>query len=248
MEWNAQKYQQTCGRVTEHGAKLVDVLRKMKCGKVLDIGCGTGVLTHEIAEFANEVIGIDSSASMINKAKTSYPEIEFLLIDACNMQWENYFDVVFSNAVFHFIKEQDILLDNIHKVLTQNGVLVCEFGAYGNITGLLNAVEKACINRHKEYSLRFYYPAEEEYKNLLEKHGFFVESIFTYGLDTALTEGELGLRNWINQVFSVEMAWFDDSEREAVLNEIETEVKPTQWDGSNWHLPNRRLQFIARKI
>jgi len=247
MEWNAQKYHETCGSVTEHGIKLVDILRKMGCDRVLDLGCGTGVLTDEISRFANEIIGIDSSPAMIERAKATYPDLKFIVMDACSLCWENYFDAVFSNAVFHFIKTQDILLNSIYKALIKNGKLVCEFGASGNIINLLDAVADACKKRSKDYSLRFYYPTRDEYSGMLEIQGFFVDSIITYDLDTKLTNGELGLRNWVNQVFNVEMQWFDISSREEVLKEIESVLRPAQWDGFNWHLPNRRIQVIARK-
>ena len=247
MNWNAQNYHATCGRVTEHGMKLVEVLRDMRCNKILDLGCGTGVLTNEIAGFAGEVVGLDASPAMLEKAAAAYPELQFVLLDACAMRWESAFDAIFSNAVLHFIKEQEVLLERIHRALVQNGAFVAEFGAAGNIRDLLDAVSAACKARGKSYTLRFYYPAEEEYRQLLEKHHFSIESLSSYDLDTQLTEGEPGLRNWVKQVFSVEMAWFEDEEREEVLGEIETALRPTHWDGSNWHLPNRRLQVVARK-
>jgi trans-aconitate methyltransferase len=219
----------------------------MPCNRVLDLGCGTGVLTNEIARFAQKVIGIDSSAAMIEKATAAYPDLDFRIIDACSMQWESCFDVVFSNAVFHFIKTQDVLLKNINRALVKNGVLVCEFGASGNIAGLLNAVACACNRRGKEYELRFYYPTRSEYYELLKSNGFTVESIKDYGLDTLLREGESGLRNWINHVFNNELGWFNKPEREEVIKEIESVLRHEQWDGSNWHLPNRRIQVVARK-
>ena len=247
MEWDAQNYRKTCGRVTEQGLKLVDVLRTMPCGKVLDLGCGTGDLTNEIAKFSGEAIGLDSSAEMVNMARAVYPEINFIVSDACAMQWADYFDIVFSNAVLHFIKAQDALLDSIHKALKKNGTFVCEFGAAGNLADLLNAVAQACLTRGKDYALRFYYPTEGQFRALLEKHGFLVESAFTYDVDTQLAEGGPGLRNWVNQIFNVEMGWFGVEEQENVLLEIESALRPTQWDGSNWHLPNRRIRVIARK-
>ena len=248
MEWNAQKYHDTCGRVTEQGAKLVDVLKGLSsCASVLDLGCGTGVLTNDIAGFVSEVIGIDSSPAMIEQAKASYPDIEFNVMDARALIWENRFDAVFSNAVFHFIKEQDALLGSVRKVLKKGGALVCEFGASGNLTGLLDAVGAACASRGKAYSLRFYYPAKDEYETLLGKNGFIVESIAIFDLDTQLREGAAGLRNWITQIFNVEMGWFNDAERSAVLDEIENALRPAQWDGANWHLPNRRIRVTARK-
>lgn len=246
MEWNAENYAEVCGRVTERGGRLVDVLRKLRCKKVLDIGCGTGVLTNEIAKFAQEVIGIDSSPAMIEKAKATYPGLKFFMMDACSLRCGHDFDAVFSNAVFHFIPSQDALLRGIHEVLSPKGALVFEFGAAGNIAGLLDAVAQACAKRGKPYALRFYYPTETEYGHLLEKHGFSIESIVTYDLDTSLRGGESGLRNWINQIFCIEMEWFDAREREEVLREIEAVLRSAQWDGAAWHLPNRRLQAVAR--
>ena len=248
MKWNVEKYEETCGRVTEHGNMLVDILHDFECKKVLDIRCGTGVLTNEISKFINEVIGIDQSKEMIEKAKTLYPELNFMVMDACSLQWNEYFDLVFSNAVFHFIKSQNELLENIHKALVKNGLLVCEFGASGNIDNLLKAIEKICIERGKPYSLRFFYPSEEEYKNLLSKNNFSIKFIEVYDLDTQLKEGKNGLRNWINQIFDIEMSWFNTSEREDVLNQIDETLKITQWDGSNWHLANKRIKVIAQKV
>jgi len=247
MEWNAQNYYETCGRVTEHGIKLVDILKEKKCSRVLDLGCGTGVLTNEISGFTDEVIGIDSSPAMVKKAKELFPHLEFIVMDACSLDWKDHFDAVFSNAVFHFIKSQDILLDNIYKVLKPKGLLICEFGASGNIANLLNSVALACNKRNKPFSLRFFYPKGEAYKRLLEERGFHVGSITTYDLDTQLREGKSGLRNWINQIFTVEMEMFDAFEREEVLKEIESDLRSTQWDGTNWHLANRRLKVIARR-
>ena len=247
MKWNAEKYAETCGRVTEHGNKLVDMLRGFECKKILDIGCGTGVLTNEISKFTTEVIGIDQSIEMIEKAKSLYPELNFIVMDACSLQWNEYFDLVFSNAVFHFINSQNKLLENIHKVLIKNGLLVCEFAASGNINNLLEVIEKICVERGKPYSFRFFYPSENEYRKLLYKNNFSIKSIEVYDLDTQLKEGINGLGNWINQIFDIEMNWFDTSEREDVLNEIEYSLKTTQWDGSNWHLANKRIRVVAQK-
>jgi len=247
MEWNAQEYHETCGKVTERGAELVNELRKMQCKRVLDLGCGTGVLTNDIAAFVEETVGIDSSPAMIEKAKATYPEIGFYVMDACSLPWNDCFDAVFSNSVFHFIKAQDALLRRVHRSLKMDGALLCEFGAAGNVAGLLDAVEAACEKHGRHFSLRFYYPTLDEYHGLLMKHGFSVGSIDAYGLDTSLRGGEAGLRNWISQIFQVEMEWFDPAEREEALSEIEAAVRPAQWDGACWHLPNRRIRVTAYK-
>ena len=64
---------------------------------------------------------------------------DFRVCDGLGLPFENEFDVVFSNAVFHWISDHDTLLKNIHKVLKPQGLLVCEFGAAGNISTIEHA-------------------------------------------------------------------------------------------------------------
>jgi len=71
--------------------------------------------------------------------------------------------------------------------------------------------------------------------------------ITVYTLDSKLKDGIHGLKNWINMVFQVEMAWFETVEQEQVIIEIEEILKSGFWDGENWHLSNRRLSVCARK-
>lgn len=245
MEWNAQKYGQSCGGVTEHGKGLVEELRELKPTKVLDLGCGTGVLTSAIAAFAPGVIGIDASPGMIEKAKADYPALDLRVMDACALEWEDTFDAVFSNAVFHFIQDQDKLLQSIRRALRPGGRLVCEFGADGNIARMLAAVAAACEKRGKAFSSRFYYPGDDEYREKLEANGFVVESLRSYDLDTPLKSECQGLRGWARQVFGVELGWFEPAEQEEILRELEAALEPYDWDGERWHMANRRLRVVA---
>lgn len=83
---------------------------------------------------------------MIKKAQEQYSNIEFRVCDALELPFENQFDVVFSNAVFHWIKNHETLLDYIYKVLKPKGLLICEFGTSGNIATIENAFIKVCQN------------------------------------------------------------------------------------------------------
>ena len=82
--------------------------------KILDLGCGTGTLTTQLTNFAGTFIGVDSSYDMIEKARSQFNNIEFIVGDALNLPFENEFDVVFLDAVFHWIENHDLLLKNIH--------------------------------------------------------------------------------------------------------------------------------------
>jgi len=161
------------------------------------LGCGTGTLTVQLADLCNKVVGVDSSQSMIKKAKKQFSNIEFMVCDALTLPFENEFDVVFSNAVFHWISDHDALVENIHKVLKPQGLLVCEFGARGNIATIENAFAKACNDLEYEYEPKFNFPTAEDFGKLLESNGFAIDKIYDYDRPTVLKDGEQVLVNWM---------------------------------------------------
>lgn len=244
MKWDADKYNKACLPITNKGRELIYILEQKQCRKVLDIGCGTGVLTNEIAMFADEVVGIDSSDDMIKKATAAFSNIEFMVMDAKDIKWVQRFDGVFSNAVFHFIKNQDQLLSNINRVLLEGGILVCEFGAEGNISDILEAFERICLSKGKSFTNRFYYPSEEEYTELLTQHGFLSE-VTVYDTKTSLI-GETGLRDWLSIVFNVELSCYDDNTKLAIFNELEDVLRKDHYS-DGWYIMNRRIRVIAKK-
>ena len=120
-EWNAVLYDSKHDFVAEYGKGLLEFVSENKNQSILDLGCGTGTLTVQLSNFADIVIGVDSSASMIAKAKKQYSNMQFVVCDALALPFEKRFDVVFSNAVFHWIADYDALLKQIHKVSKPNG-------------------------------------------------------------------------------------------------------------------------------
>lgn len=130
--------------MAEYGKGLLEFIPDNKEQTILDLGCGTGVLTEQLKNFGTKVIGVDSSRSMIDKAKEQFDNIEFMVCDALDLPFEKEFDVVFSNAVFHWISDHDALLSNVRKALKSDGLLVCEFGANGNIATIENAFVEVC--------------------------------------------------------------------------------------------------------
>src|SRR3712207_5782083 len=99
--WDAAAYDQQHGYVWRHGASLLELLAPRAGERILDLGCGTGHLTAEIAAAGAEVLGIDSSAPMVEQARSNYPGIPFEAADARDLRLARPFDAVFSNAVLH---------------------------------------------------------------------------------------------------------------------------------------------------
>src|SRR6478672_11169207 len=101
--WDAELYEAQHAFVWQMGAALIDILAPKPGERILDVGCGTGQLTHEIAERGAEVVGVDASPEMIGQARQNYPGMRLMLQDAVSMTFAGEFDAVFSNAALHWI-------------------------------------------------------------------------------------------------------------------------------------------------
>ena len=109
-EWNAALYDNKHDFVAEYGKGLLEFVPENNNQSILDFGCGTGILTVQLKKLAEVVIGVDSSESMIKWAQQQYPDIKFIVSDALALPFVEQFDVVFLNAVFHWITDHNALL------------------------------------------------------------------------------------------------------------------------------------------
>lgn len=244
-EWNAVLYDNKHDFVAEYGKGLLEFVPKNKTQSILDLGCGTGTLTSQLADFADTVVGIDSSANMIEKARKQYPDIRFMVCDALALPFEKQFDVVFSNAVFHWIADHDVLLDQVHNVLKANGLLVCEFGANGNIATIENTFMSTCLELGYEYKPKFNFPTREHFADLLIKNDFIIDKIYDYDRPTPLKDSERGLANWMKQFFASDLELMTEKMQEEIIKRVETFTKDSLWNGSEWIADYRRLRVIA---
>lgn len=247
MEWNTALYNTKHHFVAEYGKELLDFIPDSPEQSILDLGCGTGTLTAQLSHLASKVIGIDSSQSMIKKAKEQFGHIEFTVCDALNLPFEQEFDIIFSNAVFHWIADHSLLLKNISRSLKPEGSLVCEFGAKGNIAAIENAFAKTIKELGFNYQTKFNFTTVDAFSSLLEKNGFVIDTVYDYDRPTILSDGKQGLKNWIKQFFSAEMAIIPKYLHNAVFQNIEKLIKNTQWTGQEWVADYRRLRAIAHK-
>lgn len=245
MKWNSKLYDSKHDFVSEYGKGLLEFIPKDKMLKILDLGCGTGTLTSEIAKNCQYVLGIDGSKEMIEQAKITYPELEFEVGDALKMSYEGQWDIVFSNAVFHWISDHDQLLSNIKSSLKDSGQLICEFGGDGNIETIENGFINVLNSIGYDYISKFNFSTTEKFASLLEKNGFIVDELYIYDRPTVLKDGEKGLYNWAKQFFASDLANFDIIEQEKILLGLQKQVKNQLWDSSNWVADYKRLRAVA---
>src|ERR1700736_448812 len=103
-DWNANLYDAKHAFVWKFGADLLPLLAPRPGERILDIGCGTGHLTAQIAESGAQVVGVDRSQEMVAAARKAYPNLQFEVADARKLPYQGEFDAVFSNATLHWIR------------------------------------------------------------------------------------------------------------------------------------------------
>ncbi|HEV2197697.1 MAG TPA: methyltransferase domain-containing protein [Candidatus Acidoferrum sp.] len=87
-QWNAAEYDAKHAFVYEKAKGLVELLAPKPGERVLDLGCGTGALTAEIAARGAEVLGVDRSEEMIAQARKKFPALRFEVMDARELQFK----------------------------------------------------------------------------------------------------------------------------------------------------------------
>lgn len=182
---------------------------------------------------------------MIDKAKEQFPYMEFRACNALDLPFEQEWDIVFSNAVFHWIDDHDNLLKNIHKALKPEGLLICEFGAAGNIATIEKAFKEACKELGHHYQSKFRFPTAGDFSRSLNHNGFIIDKIYEYDRPTTLEDAEQGLANWMTQFYAAELSEMPNDVQDTAIQKVENLTRDTLWNGTEWVADYRRLRAIA---
>ena len=251
FEWNPNLYDNNHSFVSTFGEEVVTLLNPQEEETILDLGCGTGDLTRKIADSCNEVVGLDNSYYMIQKAKTKYPEITFLQSDAKNFQLDNNFDAIFSNAVLHWIPEADTVIKNINTHLKSGGRFVAEFGGKGCVDKIISSLTKT-LDEHKIHYPGIkdvlYYPSIGQYSTLLERNGFELNYAVLFDRPTELEGGLDGLTNFIEMFFDWLFMNTGDVNKTKIIKTVNRILKQEMFNGKSWIADYRRIRILAKKI
>ncbi|AEV29028.1 trans-aconitate methyltransferase [Sphaerochaeta pleomorpha str. Grapes] len=247
-QWNPNSYQEQCSFVYGYGKDLVTLLGPVRGKKIIDIGCGSAVLTDALSLAGALVTGIDGSNDMVAKAKSQFPHLDIRNLDALELNFTEEFDAAFSNAVFHWIEKskQPVLLGNIARALKKGGILVAEMGGLGCAQAVHSALANAFAKRGLLYVHPHYFPSIGEYSALLEQAGLLVTYASLFDRPTKM-EGTKGLRNWIDMFVTAPFATLSEEMQEQIRGEAEEALKEQLFDGQDWIIDYVRLRFRAEK-
>ncbi len=247
--WDPEQYEAHHAFVWQLGESLIDLLDPRPGERILDLGCGTGQLTHKIAERGAHAVGLDASPEMIGQARQNFPKLQFVLEDAAAMKFESEFDAVFSNAALHWMLDASAVAKAVGRALHKGGRFVAELGGKGNIHHIERVIEGVAARYHGENlpKRRTFYPSIGEYTGLLEAHGMEVRSAVLFDRPTPL-EGEKGMENWIRQFKWYYFETLPGAQSEKALQEAAEELRPVLFQDGTWMADYRRLRIVAVKM
>jgi trans-aconitate methyltransferase len=241
--WSGEGYQKNAAYVPALGAAVLEWLDPRPGERILDLGCGEGSLTEKIVAVGAAVLGVDNSPEMIAAAKARGLAVRAMSIE--DLTFSREFDAVFSNAVLHWVRDHDAMLDGVHRALKAGGRFVAEFGGHGNIAAIQTAIRAFHAHRGLPLAGRRYYATDTEYAERLAIHGFAVQQIGLFPRPTPLPHG---IRGWLETFERHTLARLPEELREPFKQEVEDLLKAELCDRKGqWTADYVRLRFAAVK-
>lgn len=161
-EWKSADYHRLSDPQYGWGLKVIKKLQALILRgdeHILDAGCGSGRVTAELLRTfpKSKVTAVDASKNMVDEASRtlmSFGErVKVDRVDLIDLSGEQMFDVVFSTAVFHWVKDHDRLFANLFRALRLGGLLLAQCGGGPNLKQLRERADR--IRRLPEFATFF---------------------------------------------------------------------------------------------
>jgi SAM-dependent methyltransferase len=217
----------------------LDLLDPKPGERILDVGCGDGVLTKKIAERGAQVTGIDNSLEMISAARAK--GVDALAVDSADMHFDAGFDAAFSNAALHWMLDKEAVAAGIFRALKAGGRFAGEMGGEGNLRKLREALDDELVIRGYAPPVEAsnWYASADDFANVYEAAGF--DHIDARLIDRP-TPLEHGIGAWVT---TFRKGWLD---RAGVPEEERAEIGAAVADRIHSNVADYvRLRFIMRK-
>jgi len=218
QKWDAEDYANNSSAQLQWAQELIARLALQGSESVLDIGCGDGKITGQLARAVEKgnVVGIDLSEDMIGLASerfpaAKFPNLSFLRMDATEIRLSQKFDVAFSNATLHWVMNHVAVLRGSRNCLKSDGKILFQMGGRGNAAEIFLVIEKMLRHsrwRHyyEDFTSPYHFYAPEEYKAWLLESCFRPVRVELVPKDM-LHRGAEGFKGWLRTT------WFPYTDR-----------------------------------
>lgn len=244
--WDPRAYAQAGAFVHGLAGGVVEWLNAQSGEQILDLGCGDGQLTLRLAATGATVQGADASPAMVEAARARGVKAEVASAESLPHE-DGVFDAVFSNAVLHWVRDQDTMMAEVHRVLRPGGRFVAELGGHTNVAAIHVAL-MAVLMRYGFGELEKdvnYYPTPEAYTRRLERAGFRVERIELIPRPTPLEAG--GMEGWLRMFRRGVLEGLPEGLRNTVVEETTALLaRALRDEDGKWVADYVRLRFVAR--
>ena len=243
--WDAGTYVHNAGFVASLGVPVAGLLDPKPGERILDLGCGDGALTKQIADLHCTVTGVDGSADMVRAAQER--GLDAAVMDGHALPYDGEFDAVFSNAALHWMTRPDEVLQGVYRALKPGGRFVAEMGGHGNVAAIVVALHEATRQEGVDPAKLhpWYFPSPQEQQGRLERAGFTVASIELIPRPTLLPTGFGG---WFETFAGSFTAALPEERRKPFAAKVEAMLAPALRDSEGrWIADYVRLRFVALK-
>nr|WP_312291448.1 methyltransferase domain-containing protein [Clostridium chromiireducens] len=257
FDFDGKRYKEASKHQKEWGNKIIQEMNIKEDSFILDLGCGDGVLTQILSSKVpkGKVIGIDASKGMIDTAIEIREEnLEFRFMDINNINFEEKFDLIFSNAALHWVKNHKKLFYKCNNVLKDGGRIRFNFGGHGNCQNFFEVVKE--ITKYEEYNNYFkdfewpwYMPSTHEYKELANEAKVFKNiNIYEENVDRYF-QNEEQIIGWIDQPTIVPFISIlpENIKQEFRDKVVEKMLERTKQEDGTYFETFRRINILAEK-
>jgi trans-aconitate methyltransferase len=243
--WDPDRYARNARFVADLGAPVVDLLAPRPGERILDLGCGDGVLTAKLASLGCDVTGVDASAQQIDAARKLGLDVRVMSGEALDFDGE--FDAVFSNAALHWMRHPAKVIAGVNRALRPHGRFVAELGGHGCIAKIKKALVEG-LNRRGidgEAASPWYFPTVEDYSQHLASRGFEISYIALIPRPTPLPGDVTG---WLETFAESFTSTLPPAERPTYIAEVREALRQELCDAEGkWTADYIRLRFAAKK-
>ncbi|HWD60011.1 MAG TPA: methyltransferase domain-containing protein [Stellaceae bacterium] len=243
QHWSAARYAATAHFVPAFGAPVVELLDPQPGERILDVGCGDGVLTQKIAAAGAHVVAVDAAPDMVAAAKAK--GLDARVVPGQSLAFEREFDAVFSNAALHWMRPAEAVIAGVARALKPGGRFVAEMGGHNN-TAAIQVAFRAVLGKRGFEALDlspWYFPSAGAYRAKLESAGFQVDEIAIIPRPTPL---DAGFGAWLDTFTEDFFAPLVPAERVIARQELIELLEPILKDETGlWIADYVRLRFRA---